>query len=290
MRCPTGEAVGGGKRGGNSLVQSRGSRQRQEERLVNYPGQLVWFVVLTLPREHTQDGRLLEEKLEAWWRWFKRGYPRWDMCWKKEFQHRGAWHVHLLFGSTLEGRWEPEDMWIDWKAGREKWWQLIGSGDRHHRKRGLHAERIRSAKAARWYQIKYLAKDSEQVRVPDGWTGVGRWWGSCRDWRAKARSTEVEYELTPERVVDYVRYMRRLLGGTKADIRAPVTTSALPLREDAIARRRRRWLWANGRLRAEHRERPWILDGRHGCFCVGHAGAAHRVMEAMEVPRIRQVE
>jgi hypothetical protein len=85
-----------------------------------------------------------------------------------EFQKRGACHFHMIV-----------DKEIDEDELKRIWYEIVGSGDSRHRKRGAHISPIRSLGGFKKYMIDYLTKE-EQKRVPYFYQNAGRFWGYTR--------------------------------------------------------------------------------------------------------------
>lgn len=105
----------------------------------------------------------------------RQGVRRW--VWKLEFQRRGVPHMHVLL-------WVPKDDAGD-LADLRKWtwdaWDDVSGGYVKDGKRGMHRVDVdwcRAKDVARYLAFD-LTKSSKgyQFRVPQSWSGTGRWWG-----------------------------------------------------------------------------------------------------------------
>ena len=85
-----------------------------------------------------------------------------------EFQKRGACHFHGIIDKEIS----EEEL-------KRIWYEIVGSGDTRHLKRGAHIDPIRSPKGFRRYLSDYLTKE-EQKRVPYFYENSGRFWGYTR--------------------------------------------------------------------------------------------------------------
>ncbi|MBM3131828.1 MAG: hypothetical protein FJZ95_02190 [Chloroflexi bacterium] len=86
--------------------------------------------------------------------------------WFLEFQEHGAPHYHVF----VNGR-------VDKSEVAQEWYQIVGSGDENHLRAGTRVEAIRGPHAVPTYAAKYAAK-FQQKQVPEGYTDVGRFWGT----------------------------------------------------------------------------------------------------------------
>jgi len=102
---------------------------------------------------------------------FLRRYPNGSFVWKLEFQERGAAHFHCVFFGLGAGD-AALAAWRDWS--KKAWWEVVGSGCRHHRVRGVSSDWIKTRGGAVGYLTKYLAKE-DQTRPGDF---TGRYWGA----------------------------------------------------------------------------------------------------------------
>jgi hypothetical protein len=149
------------------------------------------MVTLTYPAEYPADGRIVMNHWRRMRQWFVRQGNTAGL-WFKEFQARGAPHFHVFLPSPV-----PKE------TVARAWYDIVGSGDVRHLWAGTRTESLRNPQAAGAYAAKYAAK-SLQKEVPDGFSSVGRFWGTwgnpaiCR--------TEV---LSGRDAVDVVRTVRR---------------------------------------------------------------------------------
>jgi hypothetical protein len=82
-----------------------------------------------------------------------------------EFQKRGAVHYNVEL-STVPVLDEL----------REEWYNVVGSGDKKHRERGVWIQEITTWTGLQEYLVWELCK-KHQKELPAGVSGVGRWWG-----------------------------------------------------------------------------------------------------------------
>jgi len=135
------------------------------------------MVTLTYPGEFPLDGALCKKHLRAILTAFKRRLGESvAYLWFLEFQRRGAPHFHVLINVALtveDHAWQQS--WLS-----DRWYKIVGSGDPNHLLAGTRWENIREIEGARHYMVKYAAK-TYQKEVPDGFTNVGRFWGTTRN-------------------------------------------------------------------------------------------------------------
>jgi hypothetical protein len=131
-------------------------------------------------------------------------------CWFLEFQKRGAPHFHVF----LNGR-------VDKMRVAQRWYEIVGSEDLNHRLAGTRIELLREQHAASAYAAKYASK-VEQKEPPEGFTDVGRFWGTFGD--LDVSPVEVHEYMPQEKFVDVAtgqvvpnpgiqtaRFLRRLM-------------------------------------------------------------------------------
>jgi hypothetical protein len=124
---------------------------------------------LTYPNEYSQcvDGLVIKSHLhKIILRLNYRGYKH---IWALEFQERGAPHFHMLLDKEISKK-ELAKMWFD----------VVGSGDLKHLRRGVHVAPIRSKDGMEKYFTNYLTKQ-DQKTVPEKYLNVGRFWGNSRN-------------------------------------------------------------------------------------------------------------
>lgn len=125
------------------------------------------------------SGREVKRDLNSFLVSLRRTYPGIGYLWILEFQERGTVHFHLWltlpvgYGlhQYMAGKWndiaEPE-------SEDHLWWHLR-DGSKDPRENNFIFWEMKSA----GYLCKYLDKD-HQKRVPEGFEGVGRFWGCSR--------------------------------------------------------------------------------------------------------------
>ncbi len=136
------------------------SRSRLKFTVANSEGLTTTFI-LTYPGEYPIDGSVVKKHWKALARYLSRKGFR--GIYVKEFQERGAIHIHVL----ANGR-------VDERALREKWHQIVGSGDPNHLKYGVKG--IKPIQKTMEAVADYYAK-SESKAVPEGFTSIGKIWG-----------------------------------------------------------------------------------------------------------------
>jgi len=62
----------------------------------------------------------------------------------------------------------------------ERWYEIVGSGDKKHLSAGTGIEAIKSTERLYHYLYNYVAKSKQKV-APEGFEDVGRFWGSSRN-------------------------------------------------------------------------------------------------------------
>lgn len=120
----------------------------------------------------TPDGREVKRHLNLFLNSVKRHYPWFQYLWILEFQSRGIPHFHLFCNLDIQD---------DTRANLASIWHRIAEPEstqhlRFHRNRKNFIEWDMGTGA---YLCKYLSKESQKC-VPDGFTGVGRFWGNSR--------------------------------------------------------------------------------------------------------------
>ena len=170
-----------------------------------------WRAVAPTPDQVTRHRRALEMR-------FRRatGYPL-AVIWKREFQERGAPHLHL-FG------------WWPWRVAGEcltrwlslSWYEIVGSGDLKHFRAGTRVDHEQSFKMSdpnrvgnyfASYATKKGYKDYQNHAPPD-WANangsVGRYWGYVG---LERLGTDVR--ITEANTVEVMRLLRGVLASQK---------------------------------------------------------------------------
>jgi len=196
------EKGAGGKKGkkvkrGKISGFSRKSRKRMIQELSKIRrDSLPVMVTLTYPEAYSDNPKDWKNDLDNFLRRLARKFPRAAGVWKLEPQKRGAPHFHLLVWGA--GYIELL-LWVS-----RAWFQVVKSGDIRHLHAGTRVEMVKSLSGSRWYASKYLGKEVDG----EGWQYPGRWWGIFQ--REKLPYGElVNVEVTQEKAVEFIRYMRR---------------------------------------------------------------------------------
>lgn len=121
----------------------------------------------------TPDGRTVKKHLNTFLNSFRNKYPSAGYLWILEFQSRGIPHFHLF--TTLDHSSE---------IGRnlaDIWNRIAEPDSKAHLKFHRHESNfIPWDMGSGSYLCKYLDKTAQKF-VPDGFTGVGRFWGNSRN-------------------------------------------------------------------------------------------------------------
>jgi hypothetical protein len=125
------------------------------------------MLTLTYPRQFPMDGRTVKRHWHNMRTWLVRSGLK--GAWFLEFQKRGAPHFHVF----LNGRVPASEV-------SRRWYEVVGSEDLDHLVAGTRIEQLREAHAAPAYAAKYAAK-VEQKEPPEGFSDVGRFWGTFGD-------------------------------------------------------------------------------------------------------------
>jgi len=120
-------------------------------------------IVLTYPRYFEHDGAKVKTHLHNMK--MRLAYRGIRMFWFMEFQQRGAAHFHALL-----------DKEISIEELRKIWYEIVGSNDARHLRKGAYSAPIRNNVAMSRYLTSYLTKQ-EQKTVPESFRNVGRYWG-----------------------------------------------------------------------------------------------------------------
>jgi hypothetical protein len=132
------------------------------------------------------SGREVKKDLHKFLVILRWAYPGVGYLWILEFQERGTAHVHLWltlpvsYGlhQFLAGHWNQ----IAEPGNEDHLWLHLqdGSSGKRNRKGQIQNNFIPWEMKSAGYLCKYLDKD-HQKRVPEGFEGVGRFWGSSRN-------------------------------------------------------------------------------------------------------------
>lgn len=119
------------------------------------------------------DGRTVKKHWNSFLNWLRREYRGCHYLWIIEFQARGVPHFHLFL--TL-----PHDTPGLHKNMAHKWHEIAEPESPSHLRFHLHHSNfIPWDMGTAGYLCKYLDKE-HQKSVPEGFTGVGRFWGNSR--------------------------------------------------------------------------------------------------------------
>lgn len=133
------------------------------------------------------------------------GVHQWAALWFLEFQSRGAPHVHLIvFDCVIDAK--KRKALRSW-AGRA-WAGIVGNPSKiekeKHLKSGTQIAKMKKSHFG--YAKKYAAK-MEQKTVPDGFQGVGRFWGVWNCKRAVPVVLDVDYSRLNVEDAAWVSYL-----------------------------------------------------------------------------------
>ena len=159
-----------GKRGAISSFTWASKRRLRFTAANAEPGLISQFGMTY--HKKSPGGREVKSDLHRFLVELRRAYPGIGYLWILEFQKRGTVHLHLWLTHPVSYGLHQ------FLAGR--WNEIAEPGDEEHLKVHLHPENfIRWEMRSAGYLCKYLDKD-HQKRVPDGFEGVGRFWGCSR--------------------------------------------------------------------------------------------------------------
>jgi hypothetical protein len=159
------------------------------------------FVTLTYPAEFVKDGNVSMRDLKAFRNRWERHYGMPMAVWKREYQRRGAVHFHMAILRPAEKIPLAEiQRWV-----KQAWFEIVGSGDEKHRRRGTGVEVLRKPPVAYFSSHGLHGRDKKgyQNEVPEDFRNPGRFWGV---WNISPEWNEVE--LAPEEFVEVRRLMR----------------------------------------------------------------------------------
>ena len=149
---------------------------------------------LTYPKHYPKDGitikRHLRNILKRMIR-FGEKYGGIAVVWKLEFQERGAPHFHLLIVSQIPVALYTFRNWIStqWASVVNEWTVLESDLSREDKseqyrkniKAGTSLEEVKSKRGSLTYFSYYIGKGRKnkeaQLKVPEGFEKIGRWWG-----------------------------------------------------------------------------------------------------------------
>jgi hypothetical protein len=99
----------------------------------------------------------------------RKDYPGIKYVWFMEFQERGAPHFHIFTTCAVPGRTYLSPLW----------YHIVNSGDKRHLVAGTQVKALENSETAITYATSYANKSTQKV-TPEGFKGVGRFWGSSR--------------------------------------------------------------------------------------------------------------
>lgn len=205
------ERRGGGKRGVVFGVSAAG--QRNMKRTIASLDKSIkpLFVTFTYPAEYPLAYTEWKRHLDVFAKRFARKFSDGAIIWRLEPQKRGAPHYHMFVYGV---EYTPENR--SWFAN--VWYQIVGSGDEKHLRRGTDFQKLESFRGVKSYISKYIGKrqsptnqevDDQGERID--WNLVGRWWGiKCRKNLPWSQEVKVD-QLTYREAVVAMRNQRRYL-------------------------------------------------------------------------------
>lgn len=166
----------------------------------------ILFETLTYPRHYSGEPADWHRDLDVWTERFTKANPEAFFMWKLEFQKRGAPHFHLLIFGVGWNPKELERLNLLWRAW---WYDIVGSGDKRHARRGAHLEVVKNVQQLVKYASKYVGKPDESIRA----AGTGRIWGIRH--RAVAPRTVLTAEISDSEFFALRRAFRRFMGARR---------------------------------------------------------------------------
>jgi hypothetical protein len=170
--------------------------------------ELTVMLTLTYPGAFPMDGRLVKRHWHNMRTWLVREGIK--GAWFLEFQKRGAPHFHVFLSNRVH-------------KGKvaQRWYEIVASQDLRHLLAGTRIELLREKHAASAYAAKYASK-VEQKEPPEGFTDVGRFWGTfggldvspleVYDYMPQERFVEVSTgQIVASPAVQAARFSRRLM-------------------------------------------------------------------------------
>lgn len=172
---------------------------------LTYPGELAREVYVdgvgpVVVESYGKDGRRCSADLRAFReRWEDRFGPP-VAVWKREYQERGAVHFHLAILRPEGVSLVEMQRWV-----KEAWFQIVGSGQDDHRRRGTGVEVMRKPPVAYFACHGQHGRDKKgyQNEVPVDCANPGRFWGL---WNLAPEWDRVD--LSPNEFVELRRIMR----------------------------------------------------------------------------------
>jgi hypothetical protein len=126
------------------------------------------FWTATYPRQYDPNPRRWKRDLKAMAKRLQRHFPEIAIEWRLEAQKRGAPHFHCLLYNVdfIKKRWMAR-----------QWYEVVGSGDKRHLRRGSRIEKIRTIRGVQSYVSKYMTKPGDQEHDFGPGVRPGRFWG-----------------------------------------------------------------------------------------------------------------
>lgn len=141
------------------------------------------------------DGRTVKKHLNQFLTELRQKYPNVKYLWILEFQTRGIPHFHLFLSLSYETKGLHKYL-------AETWHRIAEPKSREHLRFHKHEKNfIAWDMGSGSYLCKYLDKEHQKV-VPEGFTGVGRFWGTSRNLVPEPIGYDCDYSNCDEIVVD----------------------------------------------------------------------------------------
>lgn len=119
------------------------------------------------------DGKTVKDHLNTFLTALRRNYPEAKYLWILEFQTRGIPHFHLFLNLSVETKGLHKFL-------ADTWNRITEPENKTHLKFHKHKNSfIAWEMGSASYLCKYLDKEHQKA-VPEGFTGVGRFWGNSR--------------------------------------------------------------------------------------------------------------
>ena len=169
---------------------SDSSRRRLRHTAGNAADVLISQLGLTYHMK-TPDGREAKKDINSFLTRLRYKFPDIQYLWIAEFQKRGVLHFHLF--SSL-----PHDQSGTQKILATMWNKIAEPGNKEHlwwhmRNKQGDSNFIKWDMSSPGYLCKYLDKQAQKC-IPDGFKGMGRFWGCTRD------LVKMEMRINPEDV------------------------------------------------------------------------------------------
>jgi hypothetical protein len=163
---------------------SQSSKRRLKLTAVDASPILISQFCLTY-HEKRPSGRETKHHVNMWLKRLNRAFPEICYLWILEFQERGVPHFHIFLSYPRDTPGLQEMM-------AEAWHEIADSDSEEHLCFHLHPKNfIAWEMGMGGYVCKYLDKE-HQKRIPEGFEGVGRFWGCSRGLRRVERVVNLE--------------------------------------------------------------------------------------------------